>query len=70
MKSDAKFKEKLTCDFKYDIRNFVNFYPTTQKPKNFNLMGCFCPKYMRFELRKYRGVLSEHLPVMQNLNKP
>ena len=28
---DAKFKEKLTCGFKYDMRNLVNFHPTTQK---------------------------------------
>ena len=26
-KSDAKFKEKLTCNFKHDMRNFVNFNP-------------------------------------------
>ena len=57
LKSDAKFKEKLTCDFKYDMRNFVNFHPTTQKSKNFISMGYFCLKYMRFELKKYRGVI-------------
>ena len=34
LKSDAKFKEK-TCGFKYDMRNFVNFHPTTQKSVNF-----------------------------------
>ena len=57
LKSDAKFKEKLTCGFKYDMRNLVNFHPTTQKSKNFTSMGYFCPKYMRFELEKYRGVI-------------
>ena len=31
LKSDSKFKEKLTCDFKYDMKNFVNFHLTTQK---------------------------------------
>ena len=51
LKSDAKFKEKLTYGFKYDMRNFVNFHPTTQKFKNFTSMGYFCPKYMRFELK-------------------
>ena len=54
LKSDAKLKEKLTCDFKYDI---VNFHPTTQKSENFTSMGYFCPKYLRFELIKYRGVI-------------
>ena len=52
LKSDAKFEEKLTLDSKKDIRNLVNFHPTTQKSKNFTLMGYFCPKYMRFELKK------------------
>ena len=42
MKSDAKFEEKLTLGFKNDMKNLVNFHPTTQKSK----------KYMRFELKK------------------
>ena len=50
LKSDAKFKEILTCGFKYDMRKFVNFHPTTQKFENFNLMGHFFPKRRRFEL--------------------
>ena len=29
LKSDAKFKEKLTCGFEYDMRNLENFHPTT-----------------------------------------
>ena len=57
MKSDAKFLKKLTRGFKRDVRNLVNFHATTQKSENFTLMGCFCPKYMRFELKKYRGVI-------------
>ena len=52
LKSGAKFKEKLTCGFKYDMMNLVNFNPTTQKPENLTLMGSFCPKYLRFELKK------------------
>ena len=57
LKTDAKFKEKLSCGFKYDVRNFVRFHPATQKLKKFTLMGYFCPKYMRFELKKYSGVI-------------
>ena len=57
LKSDAKFKEKLTCGFKYDMRNLVNFHPTTQKSENFTLMGYLCPNYMSFELKKYREVV-------------
>ena len=54
---DAKFKEKLTCGFKYDMRNLVNFHPTTQKSEDVFSMGSFCPKHTRFEQQKYRGVI-------------
>ena len=57
LKSDVKFKEKLTCSFKYDKKNLVNFHPTTQKSENFSWMGSFCPQYTRFEVKKYRGVI-------------
>ena len=57
LKSDAKFKVKLNCGFKYDMKDLVNFNPTTQKSESFTSMGYFCPKYMRFELKKYRGVI-------------
>ena len=57
LKSDAKFNKKLTFDFKYDVRNFENFHPTTQKSKNFSSMGYFCPKYMKFELKIQRSNL-------------
>ena len=35
LKSDAKFKEKLTCGFKYDMRNLENFHLTTQKSEKY-----------------------------------
>ena len=59
LKSDAKFKEKLTCrfTFKFDMRNLVNFQPNTLKSKNFTSMGCFCPKYMRFQLKECSGLI-------------
>ena len=57
LKSDAEFEGKVTLGFKNDIRNLVNFHPTTQKSENFTLMDCFCPKYMRFELKRYRRVI-------------
>ena len=52
LKSDPRFKEQLTCDFKYDMMNFMNFHPTTQKSRNLTLMGHFWPKYIKFELKK------------------
>ena len=57
LKSDAKFKEKMTCGFKYHVRNLLNFHPTTQKSENLFSMGSFCPKYTRFELQKYRKLI-------------
>ena len=57
LKNDAKFKAKLTCGFKYDMRNLLNFYPTPQKSENVFSMGSFCPKHTRFELQKYRWVI-------------
>ena len=47
----TKFKEKVTCSFKYDMRNFVNFHLNHLKFQNFTSKRCFCPKYMRCELK-------------------
>ena len=52
LKSDAKFEEKLTFASKNDMRNLMNFHPTTQKSENFTSMDYFRPKYMRFKLKK------------------
>ena len=59
LKSDAKFKEKLTRGFKYDMRNLVKFHPTTEKSEIFTSIGSFCPKYIKFELKN-----TEELPFM------
>ena len=45
LKSNAKFKEKLTCSFRDDIRSLLNFHCTTQKSENFTLTGSVCPNY-------------------------
>ena len=62
----AKLKEKLTLGSKNDMRNLVNFHPTTQKSKNVTSMGYFCPNYMRFEPKKYKGIIFYDTEVMQN----
>ena len=62
LKNDAKFKEKPTCSFKYDIRNLVNFHPNTQKSENVTSIG---PFYIYFfvqtvkvwDKKKHRGVI-------------
>ena len=62
IKNDAKFEEELTCQFKMDMRNWLNFNPSTQKiSKIYTLMGYFWPKYVMFGLKKYWGVLKTGL---------
>ena len=45
LKSDAKFKEKLNWDFKYDTMNLVNFNPPDHsKVQKFHFYGLFLSK--------------------------
>ena len=37
MKNDAKFEEELTCQFKIDMKNLMNFDPSTGKSEKFAL---------------------------------
>ena len=37
MKNDTKIEEELTCRFKIDMRNLINFYSSTQKSKKIAL---------------------------------
>ena len=61
MKNDAKFEEDLTSQFKFDMRNLINFDPSTQKSQKFLFNGLFLAKYLMFQLRKYKGVmLNDH----------
>ena len=55
---NTEFGEKLTCCFKIDKGNLTNFEPEHSKvSKICTLMGSFWPKYIMFELKKYRGVM-------------
>ena len=36
MKNNAKFEEELTCHFKIDMRNLMNFDPSTWKSQKFS----------------------------------
>ena len=44
LKSDAKFKEKLTCGLKNDIRDLTNFHQSTGKCQNWNFNGVLLSK--------------------------
>ena len=57
LKKYAKFKENLTCGFKRNIKNLVNFQPTTQNYENFFWIAYCCLKYARFEVKKYRKII-------------
>ena len=35
MKNDTKIEEEQTCRFKIDMRNFINFDPSTPTSKKF-----------------------------------
>ena len=37
MNNDAKFEEQLTCQFKIDLSNLMNFESSTQKSQKFEL---------------------------------
>ena len=56
LKSDAKFEEKLYCCFKND-KNLVNFDPSNQVSKICNVICPFCAKHVKFNQKKYRGVI-------------
>ena len=34
LKNDGKFEKKLTCDLKNEMKNLVNFHPSTLKCQN------------------------------------
>ena len=44
LQSDAKFKGKLICGLKNDIRNLVNFHASSQKSGNLNFDGLLLSK--------------------------
>ena len=35
MKNDTKFEDQLTCQFKIDLSNLMNFESSTQKSQKF-----------------------------------
>ena len=55
LKSDAK----LTCGFKYDMSNLVNFTKPLKSLKVSLRWALFCPKYIRFANNNIRSVILE-----------
>ena len=44
IKNNSKFEEKSTCQFKIDMRNLMNFDPSTQKSQNMHINGLLLTK--------------------------
>ena len=68
LKNRAKFEEKLICCFKNGT-NLVDSDPNSEGLKKSEhskvskictLIGSFCAKYITFELKKFRGVISHY----------
>ena len=57
MKNDEKFKEKLTCRFKIDVRNLTHFYSSTQKSQKFSFWWAAFDQSIMFVLKYYGGVI-------------
>ena len=70
MKSNVKFQEELTCHFKIDMSNLINFDSSTWKSKKLLFNWLLWPKYIMFELRKVqRSYVWWHWRLMQNLKE-
>ena len=44
LKGDAKFKGKLTCGLKNNLRNLLNFHASSSKSGSFHFDGFFLSK--------------------------
>ena len=59
LKKDPNFEEKLAFCLKNDIRNLVNFNPSSGKSENLHLMGYFCRNYVMFEIKNTEELCRE-----------
>ena len=60
LKSDEKFKEKLTLGSENDMRNLLNFNASDGKSENFHFDVLLCQQHIKFQLKKYRGIISHN----------
>ena len=57
LKSYAKFKGKLTCGLKIDLRNLVNFHASSRTSGNLHFDGFLLTKAYKDLDEKYKRVL-------------
>ena len=61
LKDDVKFKEKLTCGLKNDIKNLVNFHANSRKSVNLHFDGLLLSKaYKVLEEKVPKSYLLSH----------
>ena len=58
LKGDAKFKGKLTCGLKNDIRNLVNFHASSWKSENLHFDVLLLSIAYKVSAKKYRRIIS------------
>ena len=70
LKGVAKFKQKLTCGLKNDIRNLVNFHTSSWKCENLHIDGLHLSKASKgLDEKVQKRYVSWHWRVMQSLKK-
>ena len=70
LKGNTKFKGKLTCGLKNDLRNLVNFHASIRKSENLHFDGFLLSKaYKDLDEKVKKIYVSWHWRVMQSLKK-
>ena len=57
LKRYTDFEEKLSCGLKKELRNLANFTRALESVKIGTMMGSFCPKQKRYDVKICRGVM-------------
>ena len=60
LKSDAKFKEKVSLGSKNEMKNLVNLNESSGKSENQHFDLLFCQQHIKFQLKKYRRIISHY----------
>ena len=62
LKGDTKFKGKLTCGLKNDIKNFVNFHMSSEKSEKLHFDGLLLSKAYTHPATRHRGNVVTAVP--------
>ena len=56
LKNDAKLEGKMNCGFKTDMKNLVNFHPSTQNSENLHFNRVFLSKEYNVSAKKLQRI--------------